>query len=124
MLKSLISVSMLPVEDKAYMKNAGKRIFSMVVLGLESLNVQNDLNLHSLLQNLFDQYLPLLVTNVGKNFAVSDILLNCFTDVRDTYLRIIFEKVASFIVMPTNTTTHKHCYLVNYSAPQKIFLTF
>ncbi|XP_033225230.1 protein MMS22-like [Belonocnema kinseyi] len=116
MLRLLINKVALPAENSpiGYVKNVAKRIFSMIILGIENLSVKSDMILQALIRDLFEQYLPLLITQSNaNNFKVSDSLLKCFSEVKIDFCRLIFEKLAdNFIVVPAENTTHKHCFLV------------
>ncbi|XP_043279695.1 protein MMS22-like [Venturia canescens] len=115
MLRVLVNKFVLTTEpvSQAYLKNLGKRIFSMVMLGIESLSARSDLSLQALIRDLFEAYLPLLVTVNTGNIKVAESLLQCFADAKIDFSCLLFEKLAaSFIIVSTDNTTHKHCYLV------------
>ena len=118
MLRLLINKVALPAENSpiGYVKNVAKRIFSMIMLGIENLNVKSDIILQALIRDLFEQYLPLLITQSNaNNFKVSDSLLKSFSEAKVEFSRFIFKKLADhFIVVPAENTTHKHCFLVSY----------
>lgn len=117
MLRLLINKVALPAENSphSYVTVVAKQIFSMIMLGIENLHVNSDMALQVLIRDLFDQYLPLLITELSSNnFKVTDSLLKCFSEVKLEFSRIIFEKLSDhFIVVPADNTTHKHCFLVS-----------
>lgn len=126
MLRTLINKILLVPENstQSYIKQLGKTIFSMVMLGLEKLNVKGDILLQAMIRDIFDQYLPILITEVssGCNFDISDdfdILLKCFKKVKSEFLRLIFEMLMSnFYNTSSDNIMHKHSNLVrnrNYS---------
>lgn len=119
MLRLLINKVALPAENSpiGYVKSVAKRIFSMIILGIENLSVKSDMILQALIRDLFEQYLPLLIIQLNaNNFKVSDSLLKCFSEVKIDFCRLIFEKLADhFIVVPAENTTHKHCFLVSHT---------
>lgn len=117
MLRTLINKIILVPENstQSYIKQLGKRIFSMVILGLEKLNVKSDILLQAMLRDIFDQYLPILITEVnsGYSFKVSDTLLKCFKEARSEFLRTIFETLMSnFYNISSDNVMHKHSNLV------------
>ncbi|XP_043474055.1 protein MMS22-like [Leptopilina heterotoma] len=116
MLRLLINKVALPMENASlnYVTIMAKQIFSMIMLGIENLHVNSDMSLQVLIRDLFDQYLPVLITELSpNNFKAADSLLKCFSEAKRDFSRIIFEKLSdNFIVVPTDNTTHKHCFLV------------
>ncbi|XP_043263204.1 protein MMS22-like, partial [Colletes gigas] len=101
--------------DQPFLKNLGKKTFSMILLGIEALNVKSDISLQALIRDLFDQYMPLLITpvNNANNFKVSDSLLKCFRDAKADFLRLIFEiLMTNFFTVSSDNMMHKHFYLV------------
>ena len=93
-----------------------QRIFSMIVLGIENLNIKSDISLQTLIRELFERYLPLLVVveiNNENCFKVLDTLSKCFIEAKPSFVRLILDMVAcNFIIVPGGSSTHKHCYLV------------
>lgn len=117
MLRTLINKVLLVPENSAqsYIKQLGKTIFSMVLLGLEKLNVKSDILLHATIRDIFDQYLPVLITEVnnGCSFKICDSLLKLFKDAKCEYLRLIFETLmANFYNISSDNVMHKHASLV------------
>jgi len=122
MLRTLINKILIPENStQLYIKQLGKTIFSMVILGLEKLNVKSDILLQAMIRDIFDQYLPSLIieVNSGCSFKVSDTLLKCFKEVKSEFLRMIFELLMSnFYNISSDNVMHKHSNLVcshNYS---------
>lgn len=126
MLRTLVNKIMLVPENSTqlYIKQLGKRIFSMIILGLEKLNVKSDILLQAMIRDIFDQYLSILIieVNSGCSFKVSDTLLKCFKEVKSEFLRSIFETLMSnFYNISSDNVMHKHSNLVrnrNYSMSQ------
>ncbi|KAL0103091.1 hypothetical protein PUN28_017435 [Cardiocondyla obscurior] len=119
MLRTLISTIMLVPENstQSYIKQLGKRIFSMVILSLEKLNVKNDIFLQVMTRNIFDQYLPILIIEVNNScsFKVSDTLLKCLKDVKSDFLHLIFETLMSnFYNISSDRVMHKHAILITW----------
>ncbi|XP_043496827.1 protein MMS22-like isoform X1 [Polistes fuscatus] len=116
MLKVLLHKIALPTEQSSqgYIKNLCKRIFSMIILGLESLNIKSDISLQVLNRNLFDQYIPILITqDTSGNFKVSDTLLKCFQDAKADFSYLIFEMLMTlFFTISSENNLHKHNHLV------------
>lgn len=117
MLRTLINKVILVPENSTqpYIKQLGKRIFSMIILGLEKLNVKSDILLQAMIRDLFDQYLPILITemNSGCNFRISDTLLKCFKEAKSEFIRSIFETLMSnFYNISSDNIMHKHSNLV------------
>lgn len=117
MLRTLINKVILVPENSTqpYIKQLGKRIFSMVILGLEKLNVKSDILLQAMIRDIFDQYLPILITKISNscNFKVSDVLLKCFKEAKCDFLRLIFEILMSnFYNISSDNVMHKHSNLV------------
>lgn len=117
MLRTLINKVLLVPENspQSYIKQLGKEIFSMVLLGLEKLNVKSDIVLRAIIRDIFDQYLPILITkdNNGCNFKVCDSLLKFFKDAKCEYLRLILEMLmANFYNISSDNVMHKHANLV------------
>lgn len=123
MLRTLINKIILVPENstQSYIKQLGKRIFSMIILGLEKLNIKSDILLQAMIRDIFDQYLPLLIieVNSGCSFKVSDTLLKCFKEAKSEFLRSILETLMSnFYNISSDNVMHKHSNLVssrNYS---------
>ncbi|CAL7941312.1 unnamed protein product [Xylocopa violacea] len=115
MFKTLLNKTILSVEQ-SFLRNFGKKTFSMIILGVEALNVKSDISLQALIRDLFDQYMPLLITsNINENsFKVSNSLLKCFKDAKADFIHLIFEiLMTNFVTISSNNTTlHKHSYLV------------
>lgn len=87
----------------------------MIILGLEKLNVKGDILLQAMIRDIFDQYLPILITeiNSGCSFKVSDMLLKCFKEAKSEFLRSIFEMLMSnFYNISSDNIMHKHSNLV------------
>lgn len=85
----------------------------MILLGIETLSARGDLFLEALIRDLFEAYLPFLVTENTGNFKIAEALLRCFVDAKIDFLCLIFEKLAdNFIIVLGDNATHKHCYLV------------
>ncbi|XP_012220703.1 protein MMS22-like isoform X2 [Linepithema humile] len=119
MLRTLINKVLLVPENSAqsYIKQLGKRIFSMVLLGLEKLNVKSDILLQAMIRDILDQYLPVLITedNSGCSFKVSDSFLKFFKDAKCEYLRLIFETLmANFYTISSDNVVHKHANLITW----------
>lgn len=98
-----------------FLKNLGKKTFSMILLGMETLNVKSDISLQVLIRDLFDQYMPFLIipTTNANTFKVSDSLLKCFKDAKADYIRLIFEiLMTNFFNVSNDNMMHKHFYLV------------
>lgn len=117
MLRTLINKIILVPENSvhSYIKQLGKRIFSMIILGLEKLNIKGDILLQAMIRDIFDQYLPILITeiNSGCSFKVSDTLLKCFKEAKFEFLRSIFETLMSnFYTISSDNIMHKHSNLV------------
>lgn len=116
MLRSLINKVILVPENstQTYIKQLGKKIFSMIMLGLEKLNVKGDILLQAMIRDIFDQYLPILITEInGCNFKISDTLSKCFKEAKSDFLRLILETLMSnFYVIPSGNVMHKHSNLV------------
>lgn len=117
MLRTLINKIILVPENSThtYIKQLGKKIFSMVLLGLEKLNVKGDILLQAMIRDIFDQYLPILITeiNSGCSFKISDTLLKCFKEAKPEFLRSIFETLMSnFYNILSDNVMHKHSNLV------------
>lgn len=117
MLRTLINKIILVPEDSmhSYIKQLGKKIFSMIILGLEKLNIKGDILLQAMIRDIFDQYLPILITeiNSGCSFKVSDTLLKCFKEAKPEFLRSIFETLMSnFYNISSDNVMHKHSNLV------------
>jgi len=120
MLRMLINKVLLVPENSAqsYIKELGKRIFSMVLLGLAKLDVKSDILLQAMIRDIFDQYLPVLITEVQQpnsdcSFRVCDFLLKFFRDAKCEYLRLIFDTLMlNFFNISSNNVMHKHAGLV------------
>ncbi|XP_046143371.1 protein MMS22-like isoform X3 [Osmia bicornis bicornis] len=114
MFKILLNKTILSVEQP-FLKNLGKKTFSMILLGIETLNVKSDISLQVLIRDLFDQYMTLLITPITNtnNFKVSDSLLKCFKDAKADFIHLIFEiLVTNFFTITNDNLMHKHSYLV------------
>ncbi|XP_011637201.1 protein MMS22-like isoform X2 [Pogonomyrmex barbatus] len=119
MLRTLINKIMLVSENSTqmYIKQLGKEIFSRVMLGLEKLNVKSDILLQALIRNIFNQYLPILITeiNSGCSFKISDRLLECFKETKSEFLRLVFEILMSnFYNISSDNVTHKYFNLITW----------
>jgi len=117
MLRTLINKTILVPENSmhSYIKQLGKKIFSMIILGLEKLNIKGDILLQAMIRDIFDQYLPILITeiNSGCSFKVADTLLKCFKEAKSEFLRSIFETLMSnFYNISSDNIMHKHSNLV------------
>lgn len=117
MLRTLINKVILVPETstQSYIKQLGKKIFSMVLLGFEKLNVKSDILLQAMIRDIFDQYLPILITetNSGCNFKVSDTLLKYFKEAKFEFIRLLFEMLMSnFYNISSDNIIHKHSNLV------------
>lgn len=114
MFRTLLNKTILSVEH-SYLKNLAKKTFSMIILGMEPLNVKSDLSLQVLMRDLFDQYMPLLATQTvnSNTYRVSDSLLKCFKDAEADFVRLIFEILTTnFFTISADNMMHKHSYLV------------
>ncbi|XP_076234655.1 protein MMS22-like [Calliopsis andreniformis] len=114
MFRILLNKTILSL-DHTYLKHLGKKTFSMILLGIEALNVKSDISLQILIRDLFDQYMSLLITPINNtnNFKVSDSLLKCFRDAKAEFLRLIFEiLMTNFFTISSDNMMHKHSYLV------------
>lgn len=114
MFKILLNKTILSIEQP-FLKNLGKKTFSMILLGIETLNVKSDISLQVLIRDLFDQYMTLLITPITNtnNFKVSDSLLKCFKDAKADFIHLIFEiLVTNFFTITSDNLMHKHSYLV------------
>jgi len=83
----------------------------MIILGLEKLNVKGDILLQAMIRDIFDQYLPILITEINNSysFKISDTLLKCFKEVKSEFLRSIFETLMSnFYIISSDNIMHKH----------------
>ncbi|KYM87553.1 Protein MMS22-like protein [Atta colombica] len=119
MLRTLINKIILVPENstQSYIKQLGKKIFSMIMLGLEKLNVKSDILLQAMIRDIFDQYLPILIVEVnsGCSFKVTDTLLKCFKDIKNEFLRTIFEMLMSnFYNISSDNILHKHSNLITW----------
>ncbi|XP_050445023.1 protein MMS22-like isoform X1 [Cataglyphis hispanica] len=119
MLRMLINKIILVPENSThiYIKQLGKKIFSMIILGLEKLNVKGDILLQAMIRDIFDQYLPILITEInnGCSFKVSDMLLKCFKEAKSEFLRSIFEMLMSnFYNISSDNVMHKHSNLITW----------
>ncbi|XP_046741977.1 protein MMS22-like [Diprion similis] len=114
LLVALIKKFVLPPDKPLYIMNIGKRIFSWIILGIGNLNVRGDLSLQSLIKNLFEAYLPHLITDTCKtgSYKISEKLSNIFHDNNVDYLRLILDKLAVNFIVCRDVVTHDHCYLV------------
>ena len=117
----LINKIALPSEQlgQTYLMNLTRRVFSMIILGIENLDIENfdsDISLQTLLRDLFDRYLPLLVTkesNSNQSFVIADSVLSSFKKAKPTFSRSLLKVLSNhFIIIPKENTTHKHCHLV------------
>ncbi|KAG9429298.1 protein MMS22-like isoform X1 [Apis mellifera carnica] len=112
--KILVNRTILSVEH-SFLKNLGKKTFSMIILGMETLNVRSDISLQVIIRDLFDQYMPLLIipTINTNTFKVSDSLLKCFKDGKIDFICLIFEiLMTNFFTISNDNMMHKHSYLV------------
>lgn len=109
MNKTILSV------EHPFLKNLGKKTFSMIILGMETLNVRSDISLQIIIRDLFDQYMPLLIipTINTNTFKVSDSLLKCFKDAKIDFICLILEiLMTNFFTISNDNMMHKHSYLV------------
>ncbi|XP_011498574.1 PREDICTED: protein MMS22-like [Ceratosolen solmsi marchali] len=117
-LKTLINKIALPPEQSTqqHITYLAQKIFSKLILGIENLNIKSDISLQTLIRELFERYLPLLIKiegNDGNSFQVSDTLSKCFLKAKPDFVRLILEILGrNFITIPGGNTVHKHCYLV------------
>ncbi|XP_066597925.1 protein MMS22-like isoform X2 [Prorops nasuta] len=115
MLRVLINKVALPAEKspQLFVRHLAKRIFSMILLGIENLSFRADITLQALVRDLFDQYIPLLITDVNNaDFKISEILLKCFEDSKTNFSRLMFEMLmANFFIVSTDNMMHKYSYL-------------
>lgn len=114
MFRTLLNKTILPL-DNLFLKNLGKKTFSMILLGIEALNIKSDISLQILIRDLFNQYMPLLITPINNtnNFKVSDSLLKCFRDAKADFLRLVFEiLMTNFFTISSDNMMHKHFYFV------------
>ncbi|KAK0098257.1 hypothetical protein PV326_010156 [Microctonus aethiopoides] len=115
-LKIYINKFILPTDEQmGFFKNLGKRIFSMVVLGFEAANPKSDVGLFNLLFDLFQNYLPLLITDNGgpSSFKISESLIRCFTDAKPDFINLIIERLSTgFLKISADNSMHTHSYLV------------
>ncbi|XP_076654446.1 protein MMS22-like [Halictus rubicundus] len=114
MFKMLLNRTVLS-SDQPFLKNLGKKTFSMILLGIEALNVKSDISLQILIKDLFDQYMPLLITSINNtnNFKVSDSLLKFFKDAKADFMHLVFEiLMTNFFTISSDNMLHKHFYLV------------
>lgn len=118
MLRVLINKVALPPEQPAqpHLVHLAQRIFHMIILGIENLNVKVDIFLQTMIRELFEKYLPLLITVEASNenaFKVADTLSKCFLEAKPNFVRLIFDMLAAnFVIICGSNSTHKHCYLV------------
>jgi len=111
MLRTLINKVILISENSTqiYIKQLGKRIFSMIILGLEKLNVKGDILLQAMIRDIFDQYLPILITEINNSFKICDTLLKCFKEAKSEFLRSVFETLMSnFYIISSDNIMHKY----------------
>ncbi|XP_053997170.1 protein MMS22-like [Hylaeus anthracinus] len=114
MFRTLLNKTILSL-DQPFLQNLARKTFSMILLGIEALNVKSDISLQVLIRDLFDQYVPLLVTSINNtnNFKVSDSLLKCFRDAKADFLRLVFEiLMTNFVTVSSDNMMHKHFHLV------------
>lgn len=119
MFSTLINkVILVPASStQPYLKQLGKRIFSMIILGFGKLNVKSDIMLLRMIREIFDQYLPILITETSSgNFKVSDMLLKCFKEAKYELVRLIFEELMLHFYKISNDVMHKHSTLVRIMA--------
>ncbi|OXU29027.1 hypothetical protein TSAR_005155 [Trichomalopsis sarcophagae] len=118
MLRVLINKVALPPEQPAqpHLVHLAQRIFHMIILGIENLNVKADISLQTMIRELFERYLPLLITVEASNenaFKVADSLSKCFLEAKPNFVRSILDMLAAnFVTICGSNSTHKHCYLV------------
>jgi hypothetical protein len=114
----LINKIALPPEQATlhYSVYLSQRIFSMLILGIGNLNVKLDISLQTLIRELFETYLPLLIkveSNSENSYKVADTLSKCFAEAdRDFVCLILGMLVGQFITVVGGNTVHKHCSLV------------
>lgn len=117
MLKTIVNKIALPPKDNksnlSYREHLSQKIFSMIILGFENLNVTTDISLQHLMRELFERYLPLLITHDDKErcFKITDAILDCFSAKPD-FTKFILNILGSMITVPADQTTHAACYLV------------
>ncbi|EZA59634.1 Protein MMS22-like protein [Ooceraea biroi] len=119
MLRTLVNKVILVPENstQTYIRHLGKRIFSMIMLGLEKLNVKGDILLQAMIRDIFDQYLPILIaeTNNSCSLKISDTLLKCFKEAKSEFLRSIFETLMSnFYITSSDNIMHRHSNLITW----------
>lgn len=107
-----------PSSQNSYVTDIGKKIFCMIISGIGKLDIGGDLTLQTLINDLFYNYLPILITNVsndGKHCTISENLYRCFTKTTNIkYQKIIFEKLSQNFILSKNGETHRICYLVRF----------
>lgn len=87
----------------------------MIILGIQSLNVNSDISLQTLVRELFEFYLPTLVKYLSNfesrnNSMEADPLTNCFLKAKPEFTHFILETLTNnFITTPTNNKTNKTC---------------
>ncbi|XP_034947759.1 protein MMS22-like [Chelonus insularis] len=117
MLRNFINKFILPSNEQlSYLKYLGKKIFSMIILGFESINAKNDIMLKNMIHELFQAYLPLLITENDENnvsFKFSEPLMRCFTDAQTEFVEFIFDILSTgFIKIASDNSMPKYSYLV------------
>ncbi|XP_015115868.1 protein MMS22-like [Diachasma alloeum] len=110
-LRVLITKIMLPAEDNSHLKLLGKKIFSMIVLGLQTLSPKQDQILQKIVVELFNVYLPLLITEHDRSFRIEQ-LINLFNkEISDDFVEVIFDKLSSNYLTIENNELRKNSYL-------------
>ncbi|XP_058805001.1 protein MMS22-like [Phymastichus coffea] len=117
MLKTLITKIALPLDQESLSCriHLSQKIFSMIILGFENLNINVDISLQNLIRELFERYLSFLVIPTDSNersFKLADQLSMCFFAKPDFTKSIFFILAKNLITLPQDQTTHSACYLV------------
>ncbi|XP_011301488.1 protein MMS22-like [Fopius arisanus] len=110
-LRILITKMMLPGDENFHLKQLGKKVFSMILLGLQTIPYRQDRILQKIIVDLFDVYLPLLITE-HKSFRVADQLINLFREVTDDFLDVIFDKLSGNYLVVEGNELRKNSYLL------------
>ncbi|KAJ8680183.1 hypothetical protein QAD02_015970 [Eretmocerus hayati] len=117
LLRALIHRIALPTDQsgQTYLLNPAQKIFSMIILGFENLNYKSEITLQTLIRELFERFLPILVRVDARNedsFKVVDTMSKCFLEGNISFTCWLLDFLRSnFIVTPKENATHKHCHL-------------
>ncbi|XP_063984811.1 protein MMS22-like [Diachasmimorpha longicaudata] len=110
-LRVLITKVMLPAEDNSHLKLLAKKIFSMIILGLQTLFPRQDQILQKMIIELFNMYLPLLVIEQDRGFRIEQ-LINLFNkEMNDDFLEMVYDKLSMNYLMMENNELKKNSYL-------------